>query len=101
MTLAWAAGTVIDPPTIGGVPDHGGLSELNREAAAALIDRLVVELHAGAAGWENTDLDAYVDALGGWLRGAGGYYRNNFGAEMPDNSWRVICDALEAARTYE
>jgi len=73
-----------------------------RESVVELIERLVEELRSrDIIRWENTTLDFYLDALGGWLSDCRGYYRNNFDADVPENPWRVISDALEAARTYE
>jgi hypothetical protein len=73
-----------------------------RETLVRLIERLVEELTSGDRGaWENTTAEAYLDALGGWLSSARGYYQNNFGTDIPDNPWQVMCDAFEAARKYE
>jgi hypothetical protein len=71
------------------------------ETVVKLIERLVDELMDGAKEWENTSAESYLDALGGWLGDRAGYYRNNFGIDVPDNPWRILYDALEAARTYE
>ena len=74
----------------------------SRETVVKLIERLVQELEGPEAiGWDNTTVHDYLDALAGWLSDCAGYYRHNFGQAIPDNAWRVLTDALEAARTYE
>jgi len=74
---------------------------VTRDSVVELLERLIKEVQDGAPGWENTTLEAYLDALSGWLSPAEGHYRNNFGSGIPDNPWKVLRDALLAARTYE
>ena len=74
----------------------------DRQSALAVLGELLGEIHNGQVDeWENPTLERYLEALRAWLGDCAGYYRNNFGLEVPDNGWEVICDALLAARTYE
>ena len=73
-----------------------------RDTVIELLGRLSEELRGPKAeAWENTSALEYLDALGRWLRACRGYYRNNFDRDPPSNAWRILYDALEAARTYE
>jgi hypothetical protein len=68
---------------------------VTRDSVVELLARLINQLQQGAPGWENTTLEAYLDALAGWLSSAEGYYRNDFGsgslvvvARLPSRSGR-------------
>jgi len=72
----------------------------NREQLAAFVTALRVDLATQPDDWTNADLDSFLEALSAWLADAPAYYQNT-GQLPPDSAWRVLADALAAARIYE
>jgi hypothetical protein len=73
--------------------DHG------RRAVAAALRDIHNQLNQGV-GWENNTPDRYLEALAAWLDDCPGYYANQR-MPVPSDSWSVLLDALEAAKSYE
>ena len=74
----------------------------DRNAVISLLTDLRANLAANTSPdeWENSSLDGFLEALGGWLGDSEGYYRN-LGRDVPENPWEVIWHALSAAPSYE
>jgi hypothetical protein len=59
------------------------------------------ELLANPSKWENSTLDAYLEAFSAWCADMPGYFRNR-GEQQPDQpSWNLIAQMLLAAALYE
>jgi len=74
----------------------------SREDLVEFIYGLLNELEQHPGAWANNDLSSFLHGLAGFLRDAGGYYRNfkrNVDANVP--SWRLMADSLQAASVYE
>jgi hypothetical protein len=69
---------------------------------AAFVDALAADLEANPAGWENTTLAAFLDALGRYLDDLPGWCRNNAPGLDPEVAqWRLMAVALSGASVYE
>ncbi len=59
------------------------------------------DLRINPAGWENTDLPSFLEAMQAWIADLEGYY-SHIGAPTPENiNWRIFVDILSGAGTYE
>ena len=74
----------------------------DRKQFADFVNALSRDWEEGGDKWENRDIGSFLEAMGAWLEGSMGYYRNFSLDVNPDEpSWRVFADALLAARVYE
>lgn len=74
----------------------------SRADFAAFVDRLRADLAADPGGWENPDLDSFLEALAAYARDVPGYISNAgsaIDAERP--SWQLFALVLSGARVYE
>jgi hypothetical protein len=72
-----------------------------RSGLIAVLERLAAEWSASPrASWENDSLPRYLEALAAWLHDCEGYYQNQ-GRTIPDDPWKLLADALQAAKIYE
>ncbi|WP_442857041.1 DUF7660 family protein [Arthrobacter sp. YN] len=52
-------------------------------------------------GWENADLESFLEAMSAWTRDMDGYFMNR-GEPVPDvPSWQLFAQMLLAAKIYE
>jgi hypothetical protein len=65
-----------------------------REDVLSTLDRLLDDLESAPDTWENLTLPRYLDAMRAWLESWGAKHD-------PQPSWELICELLEAAKTYE
>jgi hypothetical protein len=73
----------------------------SRQDLVAFIQSLISDYERDSESWENNDLVAYLDALGGWTQDMGGLFHNR-GEEVPEQpSWRLIGMMLFAGKYYE
>ena len=57
---------------------------------------------ADPGGWENSDLDSFLEALAAYARAVPGYVRNAGSAVDPERpSWQLFALVLAGARAYE
>jgi hypothetical protein len=74
----------------------------SRADFAAFVDRLRADLAADPDGWENPDLDSFLEALAAYTRDVPGYIRNAGTAiDAERASWQVFALVLSGARVYE
>ncbi|HEY4177751.1 MAG TPA: hypothetical protein VGM90_12985 [Kofleriaceae bacterium] len=67
----------------------------------AFITALVADQQRDDTGFMNVDLGSFLEAMGGWLADADGFYQNQGEQLAQQSPWRLMADALMAARTYE
>ncbi|MFC6010244.1 DUF7660 family protein [Nocardia lasii] len=74
---------------------------LTKAEFVACVDNLRIDLLENPEQWENVTLESFLEALGAWVDGSDGWYRNH-GKELPHNrDWTFFARALEAAAVYE
>ena len=76
----------------------------SKEQLIALIEFLAREIKSNPSAWENKTLGSYLEAMASWLDDMDGYYSNTKQLSLEEVStvnWRVVADALMAARAYE
>jgi hypothetical protein len=72
-----------------------------REDLVAFIHVLRDDFVATPAGWENPDVERYLEALAAWTSDMEGYFKNR-GERIPDvPTWRLVAEMLLAAKYYE
>jgi hypothetical protein len=72
-----------------------------RQDMVEFLGALAADCKANAGGWDNSTLEAFLEAAAAWAHDMGGAYANR-GERVEDQSpWRVITDILMAARIYE
>jgi len=76
-------------------------TEMNRSDFLAVVRAIQNEAEQRPVPFPNDELSLFLEALAGWVEDMDGYYRNR-GEPQPSNvPWRVMADALRAARVYE
>jgi hypothetical protein len=73
----------------------------SKQQLATFVDTVLRDFVANGASWENQDLARFLDAFQAWLQDSDGYYANHQIPMSEQNPWRVVADALAAARIYE
>jgi hypothetical protein len=71
-----------------------------QQAFSSFIRALRTDLKQNGQAWENADLDAFLEAIAGWVDDMDGYYLNR-GMSAPKPDWRVLAHLFAAARHYE
>jgi hypothetical protein len=71
------------------------------EEFVRFLGELSADFEAHRDTWSNADLGAFLEGMRGWLEDMDGYYANI--GENPKDlpPWRILADALMAARVYE
>lgn len=83
----------------GGCP--AGVTIDERTQLLSTVRDLLADWSDGVpANWDNQTVPEYLEAFAAWLADADGYYASMKRA-MPMNGWRVVADAMRAARVYE
>jgi len=62
------------------------------------------DLHKRPDGWENNNLDAFLEAMAAYTKDIGYMYRNNnidIDVDVSNPPWRVFADILLGAKIYE
>jgi|LakMenE18May11ns_1017448.scaffolds.fasta_scaffold7389516_1 hypothetical protein len=73
----------------------------SREDFVAFVKALTKDLRDNPESWENSTLEHFLEALGGWVEEMDGYYLNQ-GKPVPQQpDWKVVGDILMAAKMYE
>ena len=67
----------------------------------AFSHALLKDLKENPEGWENSDLAAFLEALGAWVEDMNGYYQAKDGAIPLQPSWKMLAHVLLAAKVYE
>jgi hypothetical protein len=81
---------------------HERIAAINsQEALADFVEALRSDLSVNRDQWENSTLDRYLEAMGAWIRGMDGYYKNTGQPPVKVPSWRTLADILYAAKIYE
>jgi len=72
-----------------------------KEDFISFLELLVQDLRNNRNGWENKNLESYLEAAASWTEDMGGYYQNN-NLPIPENiDWKVFANILIAAKMYE
>lgn len=72
-----------------------------RSDLAIFIRAILRDFREAPNGWENRDLESYLEALAAWVEDMEGYYQNR-GEIVPDQPvWMTLGQMLLAARIYE
>lgn len=72
-----------------------------RDDFVMFVHALLQDLKEQREQWENTSLDAYLEALAAWVQDMDGYYCNR-GEPIPQQlTWENLGEILLAARVYE
>ena len=72
-----------------------------RDDLALFIQHLIQDFRTCPERWENTSLEAYLEAIAAWINDMDGYYRNRGETAPQDPTWRHVGEVLLAARIYE
>jgi hypothetical protein len=66
------------------------------------VKDLLHDYRTEGGGWENHDLESFLEALAAYTQDIDGYYENE-GIDVNPNepSWRLFSDMLYGARMYE
>ncbi len=73
----------------------------SRDDLAGFARDLIDDLRANPSAWENGTLDTFLDGFAAWLEDMDGYYKNRGEATPTEPNWRLIGEALLAAKVYE
>lgn len=76
-------------------------TEMNRSEFLAVVRAIQNEAQQSPVPFPNDQLAPFLEALAGWVEDMDGYYRNRGELPPANVSWRVMADALRAARVYE
>ena len=77
------------------------ISVSTREELARFIEDLAKDCRSHLDEWENGDLLSFLGAMAGWIQDMDEYYRRT-GQRIEDlSAWRMLAEALLAARSYE
>jgi hypothetical protein len=72
-----------------------------RDDVVMFMHSLVRDLRTYPERWENTTLEAYLEAIAAWIQDMDGYYRHR-GKQVPQHpAWKHVGEILLAARIYE
>lgn len=71
------------------------------ETLQASLDEIVRDWETDGARWTNQTAGEFVEALAAWLADMDGYYARRGTTAAAQSPWRVIADAIAAARHYE
>ena len=73
-----------------------------REQFCEFVSELVTDLRTNPDGWENNDLESFLNALVAYGCDLQGFYNNmSIDVDADQSSWRVFADLLAGARVYE
>jgi hypothetical protein len=72
-----------------------------RDDLAAFIAELKADLDANPEEWANADLGSFLEAMAAWMLDMEGYYENTGQVLRDLPAWKILADALMAARVYE
>lgn len=80
----------------------GDLSQVSNNTDVALVAvRMLADLRAHPAEWENPTLERFIEALAASLEGLPGLYANR-GERFPASpTWKIFAEALVMASGYE
>jgi hypothetical protein len=93
MNSGYETGRFADVGDLGQVASHTD--------AAQVTERMLADLRAHPAEWENPTLERFLDALAASLEALPGLYANR-GEPLPDPpTWKVFTEALVMASGYE
>jgi hypothetical protein len=81
--------------------DELGDRVASREELVAFLQELATDSKANSSSWENATLENFLEALAAWTEVADRYYANRGESIAEVSPWRVIAEALLAARIYE
>ncbi len=76
-------------------------SVCSAETLAAFVKEIVRDWETEGVRWTNQTAGEFVDALGAWLTDMDGYYARVGTTAAAESPWRVMADAVGAARYYE
>ena len=76
-------------------------TEMNRAEFIAIVRIIQNEAEQSPVPFPNGELALFLEALSGWVEDMDGYYRNRGEIPPVNVPWRVMADALRAARVYE
>ncbi|MEV7871444.1 hypothetical protein AB0P17_36330 [Streptomyces sp. NPDC088124] len=79
-----------------------GLDDVRtRDDLIGFLGEAVADLSRGGAGWENTSLEDFLEALAAWLQDMPGVFANR-GQPVPNQpDWNLVARMIMAARMYE
>ena len=72
-----------------------------RDDLALFMQHLIRDFRTNPERWENTSLEAYLEAVAAWIKDMDGYYRNRGETAPQQPTWRQVGEILLAARIYE
>ncbi|MFC7442438.1 DUF7660 family protein [Laceyella putida] len=72
-----------------------------KEDFLEFVGLLIKDYHKGMDGWENRNVDHYLDALRSWIEDMEGYYEYKNLPVPKDIDWNFFANALMAAKIYE
>jgi hypothetical protein len=72
-----------------------------KEDFIQFLEVLVQDLRRDPDGWENHQLETYLEAVGAWTGDMGEFYANQGMVEPMEVSWQVFAQILMAATVYE
>ena len=72
-----------------------------KEDFVIFLELLVKDLRNNPNGWENNNLESYLEAAASWTEDMEGYYENNNLSLPQDVNWKVFANILIAATMYE
>jgi hypothetical protein len=80
----------------------GDLNKIsNHTDVAQVAERMLTDLRAHPAEWENPTLERFLEALAASLEGLPGLYANR-GERFPESpTWKIFAEALVMASGYE
>ena len=80
----------------------GDLGQVTSNADVAQVDeRMLADLRAHPAEWENPTLERFLDALAASLEGLPGLYANRSESFPESPTWKIFAEALVMASGYE
>jgi hypothetical protein len=76
-------------------------SVATQEEFVEFVRMLASEFREKGAGWENREVDTFLDAMANWTEDMDGYFSFKQ-AEIPSNlDWKIFANGLMGATMYE
>ena len=72
-----------------------------RQDLSQFVGALRADLATNPDRWENPTLDRFLEAIGAWIEGMEGYYKNTGQPHTDAPTWKTFGDILMAATMYE
>ncbi|MGI5473310.1 DUF7660 family protein [Streptomyces sp. CA-132043] len=71
------------------------------ESLADFLQSASEDFRNNPEGWENRDLESFLEAMSAWISGSDAWYERFGLPQPPDEAWALVANAVMAASMYE